>query len=211
MVELPEQQGLVDGQRPGTPTRRPAGPGPPTHGSTGSAARSCPTAPARPGRSGSSSVSPVVTSRRRAVNQCRPSPGHLEALRRPQPRHWWRVPLNDAPRRTARPPCGRWPRVGRQCAVAGQEVVHLRRPGALRGAPASITVTERRDRPSTTAALRPAAPPPMIITSSSMRSTLSRAGRISKDCCRNGKRRRAGRPLRDDRDLGLDAVRPEDP
>ena len=36
---------------------------------------------------------------------------------------------------------------------------------ALRGSPASITSTERRDRPSTSAALRPAAPPPTTTTS----------------------------------------------
>jgi hypothetical protein len=37
--------------------------------------------------------------------------------------------------------------------------------GTLRGVPASRTTTRRRARPSTSAALRPAAPPPMIATS----------------------------------------------
>src|SRR6187401_916711 len=39
--------------------------------------------------------------------------------------------------------------------------------GALRGWPASITATRRRARPSTSAALSPAAPPPTITTSRS--------------------------------------------
>ena len=44
--------------------------------------------------------------------------------------------------------------------------------GALRGSPASITSTERRDLASAIPALSPAAPPPMTITSWSMSMTL---------------------------------------
>jgi hypothetical protein len=47
--------------------------------------------------------------------------------------------------------------------------------GALRGVPLSITTTERRERASISAPLRPAAPPPITTTSTVLagRSSLS--------------------------------------
>jgi len=49
--------------------------------------------------------------------------------------------------------------------VTGHRVPCMWAATALRGAPASIRCTERRARPSTSAALNPAAPPPTTTTS----------------------------------------------
>ena len=139
------------------------GRGPPSRGSTGSAARrgpSAPAAPARPAARRPARWSPAAGARRTdrpsASVTAKPSPSRSAAATSPST-------TSPAVRRDLGPAARE--QLGRRHARRGPAARARPRPGALRGAPASITSTDRRARASISAPLNPAAPPPITTTS----------------------------------------------
>lgn len=137
--------------------------GPPSRGSMGSAGRHIPQRSRTPGMSGSSSTNPVAhqqpaSAKRAAVLECHDE-SVLCALGRGD------VSDSDLRAVTADlPPPPRFEQRGRAHPVSTQKPMHGGRR-ALRGSPPSITKTDRRERASVSAPLRPATPPPTTTTS----------------------------------------------